>query len=118
MNDFKIIARLMAAIQASEETEVFNEAFVDERVLETTAKTRDNLARKLQRAGLIEGLVTTEDIDNAPFKVLWKLSKPSVTLAGLQYMQENSAFRKAWDELKDASIQNVSQTISAVIGRR
>lgn len=117
MEDFKIIVRLLAAIQASEESPVFNTALVDAKVLHTTEAKRDGLAIKLQKAGYIEGLITTEDIDNAPDAVLWGMSKPSVTLAGLEYMQENSAVRKAVDELKQTGIQIAAQTVAAVINR-
>ena len=95
MDDFKIIVRLMAAIRASEEKGFFDQSLVDEKVLHTTAAKRDNLAIKLQKEGYVEGLVTTEDIDNAPLAVLWNLSTPSVTLRGLEYLKDNKAAQKA-----------------------
>ena len=56
MDDFKVIARLLAAIRASEGSPMFDVALVDEKVLKTTAANRDLLAVKLQKAGYIEGL--------------------------------------------------------------
>ena len=115
MDDFKIIVRLLAAIRASETERTFNPALVDEKVLRTTAAKRDNLAIKLQKAGYVDGLITTEDIDNAPLEVLWNLSKPEVTLSGLEYLQENKAVKKAGQEIKNAGISFASQTIASIV---
>ena len=49
MDDFKVIARLLAAIRASGESPVFDVALVDEKILKTTAANRDLLAVKLQK---------------------------------------------------------------------
>lgn len=115
MDDFKIIVRLLAAIRASEEKAVFDISLIDEKNMRTTAQKRDNLALKLQKAGYVEGLVTSEDIDNAPLAVLWEYSKPSVTLEGLEYIHDNSAIRKAISELTNDALVAGGQMIGAII---
>lgn len=100
MDDFKIIARLLAAIRAGEDEAVFPLALIGEGVLRTTAQRRDSLALKLQKAGYIEGLYLVDGIDNAPFPViLWDNSHPTITLRGLEYIQETKPLQKAIGEL-------------------
>ena len=109
MDDFKVMARLLAAIRASEESPVFDVALIDEKVLKTTAVNRDLLAVKLQKAGYIEGLVIIDDY------VAWEKSKPAVTLEGLTWMQENKPLRKAINELKDDGISVAAKAVSNYI---
>ena len=116
MDDFKVMARLLAAIRASEESPVFDVALIDEKVLKTTDVNRDSLAVKLQKAGYIEGLVIIDDVGNqkVPY-VAWEKSKPAVTLEGLTWMQENKPLRKAINELKDDGISVAAKAVSNYI---
>ena len=118
MDDFKIIARLLAAIKASEESPVFDVALVDEKVLRTTAVKRDILAVKLQKAGHIEGLVIIDDVDNqkVPF-VAWNVSKPYITLEGLTWMETNEPLRKAVKEVKESGISFAAAMVNNIIQR-
>lgn len=118
MEDFKTIARLLAAIKASEKSSVFDMALVNEKVLKTTDKQRDVLAVKLQKAGYIEGLYHIKDVDNltVPF-IIWEKSKPYVTIEGMEWMQTNEALRKAIEELKKVSISIAVETVSNMIQR-
>lgn len=116
MDDFKIIARLLAAIRASEEQQTFNCALVDEKVVKAPDAKRDSLAIKLQKAGLIDGLHIIDDIDNQPYPVvMWQYSNPVVTLEGLEYIQTNSPLRKALQEIKDEGISFAAQTIANML---
>ena len=58
------------------------------------AGKRDAFVIALLHAGLIEGVATTEDIDNAPDEVLWDLSRPRITLTGIEYMSTDSNFKE------------------------
>lgn len=116
MDDFKIIARLLAAIRAGEGQQPFNCALVDEKVIKAPEAKRDALAIKLQKSGLIEGLFIVDDIDGQPRPVvMWQYSSPAVTLSGLEYIDSNSALKKAIKEIKDAGIAVAAQTIANVI---
>lgn len=113
MDDFKIIARLLAAIRTGEGKPTFDCTLVDEKIMKAPAVKRDNLAIKLQKAGLVEGLFIVDDIDNQPYPaVMWEYSNPSITLKGLEYIQTNSPVRKALQEMKDAGISLASQAIA------
>ncbi len=113
MDDFKIIARLLAAVRSCEGQPTFNCALIDEKNVKAPAAKRDNLAIKLQKAGLIEGLFIVDGIDSqtAP-AVMWEYSHPAVTLAGLEYIETNAPLRKALQEIKDAGIALAAQTIA------
>ena len=50
MEEFKLMARLLAAIRASEEKEIFDLNLVSEQVLKTTVRKRDKMTMKLQKA--------------------------------------------------------------------
>lgn len=115
MNDFKVMVRLLLAIQKSEENPPFTSALVSEKALRTTSRKRALLAIKLQNAGYIEGLITTEDIDNAPVEVLWSNSKPAITLEGLEYMATNKPLNKAVKEMKEIGTDIAAKTIRAQI---
>lgn len=81
MSDFKTIARILGAIRSCE-GRPFDVAAVSPEALGVSEEQRDMLACKLQRAGKVGGLMTTEDIDGAPLRVLWAQSEPEVTLDG------------------------------------
>lgn len=116
MDDFKIIARLLAAVRVGEGQKVFDCALVDEKVMKAPAAKRDSLDIKLQKEGLIDGLFVVDDIDNHPFPVvMWEYSHPTVTLAGLEYIETNSALKKALQELKEAGISVAAQAVANVI---
>lgn len=112
MEDFKIMARLLAAIRAGENSPAFNTALVDERVLKTTAENRDALARKLAKAGYIDGLYIIETLDEGPDTILWEESRPEVTMKGLEFMQQSEPLHKAIQELKSVAVQTAAAVIA------
>lgn len=116
MDDFKVIARLMAAVKAGEGQPVFNCSLVAENALKTTAARRDVLARKLQNEGYIDGLYILDGIDNTDqFKILWSNSHPEITMKGLEYLRESQPLRKAMQEIRDTGAEIASQVISNTI---
>lgn len=117
MNDFETIARILAAIRQGEQNPPFNVALVDEKALKTTARNRDLLAIKLRNGGYIDGLVTTEDIDNAELAVLWQYSSPAITLKGMEYMQTCKPLAKAGKQLKEISTDIAAKAIQAQINQ-
>jgi hypothetical protein len=117
MNDFATIARILAAIRQGEQNPPFNVALVDERVLKTTARNRDLLAIKLRDEGYIDGLMTTEDIDNAELAVLWQYSSPTITLKGMEYMQTCKPLKKAGRQLKEIGTDIAAKAIQAQINQ-
>lgn len=94
MSDFHTMARILGAIRSCE-GRPFDVATVSPEALGVDERQRDLLAVKLQRAGKVSGLMTAEDVGNAPLTVLWGQSRPEVTLDGLEYLAECKPLRKA-----------------------
>ena len=118
MEDFKLMVRLIAAIQSQEGSAVFDTSLITENALKTTAQKRDMLAYKLNKDGYIDGLFVVEDVDNQPYPhIMWANSHPYVTIKGLTFMQESEPFRKAAKELKDFTSQVASAVISNQINQ-
>lgn len=116
MDDFKIIARLLAAVRAGEGKAAFNCALVDEQAIKAPNEKRDALAIKLQKAGYLEGLFIVDDVDSQPHPVvLWEYSRPAVTLAGLEYTETNAPLRKALQEIKSGAVAAAAQTVAKVL---
>lgn len=98
MEDMKLIAKLLYGIRKSEMGEKFNgldlfTEYKDESgkaiIPSQEVKWLSALALKLQKAGYIEGLLTDECMG-----VSWQLSKPVLTLAGVEYMATNPLIQR------------------------
>ena len=113
MDDFKAMAKLLAAIKGSEGLPVFNMALVSESALGMPEAERDKAARRLYENGYIDGLKVIDGIDGqrVPF-IYWPGSKPSVTLKGLEYMEECKPLKKAFKALRDMGTQIAAQVIA------
>lgn len=98
MDDMKLIVKILGLIREQEKEGVYNAIVFSEECLKCPQRQIDTLALKLKKAGYIDGLLTTEDINNCENMVLWQHSKPEITLSGIEYMNENSAFRKAKEQ--------------------
>lgn len=113
MDDFKSMAKVLAAIKGSEGLPVFNMALVSEAALGMPEAERDKAARRLYENGYIDGLQVIDGIDGqrVPF-IYWPGSKPSVTLKGLEYMEECKPLKKAFKALRDMGTQIAAQVIA------
>lgn len=117
MDDMKLIVKLLGLIREMEKSGEYNPAIFSEKCLKCPQRQIDTLALKLKRAGYIDGLITTEDINNCENMVLWKYSTPEVTLSGIEYMNENSAFKKAKEQLAELGVAGASAMASSLLGR-
>ena len=90
-------------------------AAVSPEALGVSEEQRVMLACKLQRAGKVGGLMTTEDIDGAPLRVLWAQSEPEVTLDGLEYMATCEPLRSAAREVVGASVSAAVSATAATL---
>ena len=113
MDDFKAMAKVLAAIKGSEGLPVFNMALVSEAALGMPEAERDKAARRLYENGYIDGLKVIDGIDGqrVPF-IYWPGSKPSVTLKGLEYMEECKPLKKAFKALRAMGTQIAAQVIA------
>jgi hypothetical protein len=97
LNDFTVIALMLAAVREGELHPPFNVAYVDERILSTTEANRDRLVIKLAENGFVDGLV----IDAPSASVLWERSNPKMTRDGTRYFQSYKILRKMGRKLKE-----------------
>ena len=113
MDYFKAMAKVLAAIKGSEGLPVFNMALVSEAALGMPEAERDKAARRLYENGYIDGLKVIDGIDGqrVPF-IYWPGSKPSVTLKGLEYMEECKPLKMAFKALRDMGTQIAAQVIA------
>lgn len=118
MDDFKAMAKVLAAIKAGEDSEVFNLALISERALGITEKQRDKTALLLHKNGYIEGLHIIDGIDGQRIPVIcWNASSPSITLDGLKYIEECKPLKKAFAALRELSADVAAQVITNQINR-
>lgn len=117
MDDMKLIVKILGLIREMEKTGEYNSAVFSEKCLKCPQRQIDTLALKLKKAGYIDGLITTEDIDNCGNTILWQYSSPEVTLSGIEYMNENSAFKKAKEQLAELGVAGTSAMASSLLGR-
>lgn len=117
MDDMKLIVKILGLIREMEKSGEYNSAVFSEKCLKCPQRQIDTLAFKLKKAGYIDGLMTTEDIDNCDNMILWQYSSPEVTLSGIEYMNENSAFKNAKEQLKELGAAGASAMASGLLNR-
>lgn len=117
-----LMARMLAAVKAGEESRPFNASLVDPTVLRCTAEERDRMAVKLAKAGYVDGLFVISGIDNAPAPLVrWDLSEPELTLDGMAFVEQSEPLRKAMAEMKafaaSVAAQTITNTITQMLGQ-
>lgn len=113
MDDFKAMAKVLAAIRAGEDSEHFNLALISERALGMTEKQRDKTALLLYKNGHIEGLYIIDGIDGQRIpSICWNASNPAITLKGLEYIEECKPLKKAFSVLRDLGADVAAQVIT------
>lgn len=90
-----MIYRILKAILAAEKAEEWDEKRLLPEALKTTEENRDRLTLKLCDAGYITGLHIIRDVDDLEKPViLWQKSRPTLTIAGLEYLENNGMMQK------------------------
>lgn len=90
----KLIYRILKILRDSMSAEEFSEKRLDPERLGTDKNTRDAILVQLLHAGYIEGPQELQTIsDTKP--TLTDLQYTKITLAGLEYLEENSWMQKA-----------------------
>lgn len=87
---YKILRTLRVSMRADE----FDENWISPERLGTDKNTRDAILVQLLHAGYIEGLQETQRINDTR-STLTDLKYTKITLAGLEYLEENSWMQKA-----------------------
>ena len=104
MDDFRIIYRILRNINIMAKAEEPDMRLLSAQALKTTEENRDRLILNLIDDGYVKGFHVLDNVDGLLKPViLWDRSQPSITTAGMQYLQENSMMKKAMEMAKRAA---------------
>lgn len=93
MDEFRIIYRILRSLEKSLDLEEPDMTAISAEYLGVPVPKWSRLMKMLVDDGYVDGVIVA-DIDNAPYPFV-KLSTPTITRAGLEYLQENSLMKKA-----------------------
>lgn len=98
MDDFRIIYKILRILQKAMDLEEFDRNRISAETLGLSAPKWNRLMAMLLNEGYITGGETWNSMDCGYPKVM--LTRPEITLKGLEYLEENSLMRKAADMAK------------------
>lgn len=101
MNNFTVIYRILKALEASMDSESFDEEMISPERLKVSEIRRNKLLIQLYNAGYIENLYVKKYADEV-FPTVRVLENTTITIKGLEYLEENSLMSKAKDFIKEA----------------
>ena len=67
MDEFKVMAKILAAVKECEHKREMNTMLFDVKLLKTDEATRDSLIVKLQKDGYVDGFFIIDNIDNLEY---------------------------------------------------
>lgn len=108
MEDFRIIYRILCILQKSMDLEEFDRNNISAEALGLSVPKWSRLMAMLLKEGYISGGETWNSMECGYPKVA--LTRPELTLKGLEYLEENSLMRKA-SELAKGIIDTASSMI-------
>ena len=95
MQDFRIIYRILKILQQSMDLEEFDRENLSAERLGLSEPKWCRIMAMLLREGYITGVETRNTMDCGYPRVL--LTRPEITLKGMEYLEENSLMKKAAD---------------------
>lgn len=101
MNNFTIVYRILKALESAMDADELDEEIISAERLHVSRSRRDKLLIQLQKAGYIENLFVKQYVDKN-FPDVRVLPNTTITIKGLEYLEENSLMAKAKDILKEA----------------
>ena len=98
MDDFRIIYKILRILQRSMDLEEFDKSNISAEALDLSVPKWSRIMAMLLNEGYISGGETWNAVDCGYPRVA--LTRPELTLKGLEYLEENSLMRKAADLAK------------------
>lgn len=92
MGDFNTIYKILAALKASMDYEIFDLKLISAERLGVSEPRRIALLMMLVQAGYITGLSFDEAADGS---IMMSVGRTRITLKGLEYLEENSLMQRA-----------------------
>ncbi|MDO4728444.1 MAG: YjcQ family protein [Bacteroidota bacterium] len=97
MNNFKVIYQILKAIEESMDYEIFDSNSISPDYLGITKERWTGIMSELIDNGYVTGAVKVPIMgDRNDIKVI----KPQLTIKGMEYLEENSMMKKAYNLLK------------------
>lgn len=100
MNDFTVIYRILKALQKSMDSDEFDEAMIAPERLKISETRRNKLLIQLVKNGYVEGIELRKYKDSSTAEP-FILPSATITLKGLEYLEDNSMMKKAASVLKE-----------------
>lgn len=97
MENFKIIYKILKSIEESMDYEIFDENVISPGYLGVSKERWKALIIELLDNGYITGILKVPVMGD---RVDLKIIKPKLTIKGMQYLEENSMMKKAYNLLK------------------
>lgn len=93
MDDFRLIYKILRILQRSMDCEEFDNELLSAESLDLSVPKWSRIMTMLLHEGYISGGQTWNAMDCSYPKV--KLTRPEITLKGLEYLEENTLMKKA-----------------------
>ena len=97
MENFKIIYKILKSIEESMDYEIFDENIISPEYLGVSKERWKALIIELLDSEYITGILKVPVMGD---RVDLKIIKPKFTIKGMQYLEENSMMKKAYNLLK------------------
>ena len=97
MENFKIIYKILKSIEESMDYEIFDENVISPEYLGVSKERWKALIIELLDNGHVTGIVKIPIMGD---RIDLKIIKPKLTIKGMQYLEENSMMKRAYNLLK------------------
>ncbi len=100
MNDFAVIYRILNAFQKAMDEDSFNSDMISAERLKVSENRRRKLLIQLIKNGYIENVEIKKYVDEDTPDIVFSPDS-TITLKGLEYLEDNSMMKKAKGVMKD-----------------
>ena len=94
MEEFKVIYRILRILQKAMDVDEFDQGMISPTALGLSQQKWSRIMRMLLLNDYITGADTWESFDCYPYPKV-KLTRPEISLKGLEYLEDNSLMKKA-----------------------
>lgn len=99
MDNFRVIYRILKYLEAAMDCDEFDADAISPARLKVTESRLEQLLIMMQDEGYIRGLVVTQSLGDSKRHIAEPIC-PSITISGLEYLEENSLMKKAANAAK------------------
>ena len=99
MNNFQVIYKILRLLDKNKGREDFDYALISAKAMGITHERWEQLCIMLQKNNLVRGLVYDQTMSDK-FPHLVEPIRPTITLKGMEYLNENSLMSKAKEALR------------------